>query len=204
MTHPHLTRPSRTLLAQIDVPNPGGKLRPGTFATVTMDLPNQAGAWRIPDTALLSGADGSQIAVVTAENTIHFQDVTIGRDYGKEMDVTGGLSGTEKIVSNPSNALTEGLNVKAVLAKPEAAPGGAGGAGGQGSPNSPGGAGGGHMAGAPAGGAPSAGAPADGQPGQPHAHQRRRGGGRNDEQPTPSRSRPGRSCPGRRHDGSGR
>ena len=109
---------SRTLLAQVDVPNHDERLRPGMFVTVSITLPQAAAGWRIPDTALIVDAEGDRVATVTADNKLHFVSVVIGRDYGKEMDITSGLNGDETLVANPSAALVEGMTVQKVVAPP--------------------------------------------------------------------------------------
>ena len=102
-----------------------------------MVLPVAQRAWRIADTALIADASGTRVATVTPDNKIHYQPVTVGRDYGKEMDITTGLTGRETLVANPTVALTEGLTVKPVIVQtkepsgaPDAAHGGAGQSGG--------------------------------------------------------------------------
>ena len=57
-------------------------------------------------------ADGSYVAIVTADNTIHFQKLVVGRDLGSTMEVVGGLSGGERLVVNPSDEVREGVSVK--------------------------------------------------------------------------------------------
>jgi multidrug efflux pump subunit AcrA (membrane-fusion protein) len=116
---------SRTLLTQIDVPNPGGRLRPGMYATVSMTVPQANAEWRIPDTALISDDLGNRVAVITDNDTIHFQQVVIDRDLGREMNISSGLTGNERLVANPNNGLQEGTKVQAVKAKAPAGPGGA-------------------------------------------------------------------------------
>ena len=105
---------SRTLSTEIRVANTKGLLRPGMFADVTFDVHQPRSEWRIPDTALLSDAEGTRVALVTPDKKIHFQPVVIGRDYGKEMDVTSGLNGDETLVASPNLALQEGMTVRTI------------------------------------------------------------------------------------------
>jgi len=49
--------------------------------------------------------------IVRPDNTLHFQPVQLGRDFGNEAEVLSGLVGEEKLVSNPSDDLHEGMRV---------------------------------------------------------------------------------------------
>jgi RND family efflux transporter MFP subunit len=105
---------TRTLLTQIDVPNASGRLLPGMFVYVTFKLAPSGTRWRVPATAVIFDAQGSRVAIVTPDNTIHFQSVEIGRDFGDAFDVQAGLQGQEMIVLQPTVALQEGQVVKPI------------------------------------------------------------------------------------------
>jgi multidrug efflux system membrane fusion protein len=128
---------SRTLRTEIDIDNKAGRLRPGMFANISMALPATTRSFRIPDTALVTDAQGTRVALVQPDKKIHFQSVVVGRDYGKEMDITSGLEGDEALVANPSVGLQEGMTVKTVAAREPGKPGekpGGGATGGMGKP----------------------------------------------------------------------
>jgi hypothetical protein len=57
-----------------------------------------------------------QIAVVR-DNRADLVPVTLGRDYGTEVEVVSGVSADDSIVENPSDSLTSGTRVEAVQAK---------------------------------------------------------------------------------------
>jgi len=42
--------------------------------------------------------------------------VTAGRDYGNAVEIVGGLTGSERIVVNPSDSLADGQTVRIVAA----------------------------------------------------------------------------------------
>jgi RND family efflux transporter MFP subunit len=107
---------TRTLLTQIDIPNPSGRLLPGMFVYVTFQLAPAGTRWRVPATAVVFDAQGSRVAIVGPGNTIHFQPVEIGRDFGDAFDVQAGLQGQEVIVLQPTVALQEGQLVKPITA----------------------------------------------------------------------------------------
>ena len=107
---------TRTLLTQIDIPNPSGRLLPGMFVYVTLQIAPSGRRWRVPATAVVFDAQGSRVAIVGPNNTIHFQQVEIGRDFGDSFDVQAGLLGQEQIVLQPTVALQEGQVVKPIAA----------------------------------------------------------------------------------------
>jgi HlyD family secretion protein len=103
---------SRSMLTEVDVPNPDGTLRPGLFVNVTFAIPRQRPAIVVPDAALVFNANGLQVAVVDADGTIRFRKVTIYRDFGTTTELQDGLHGQENLVLNPPTELVEGSRVK--------------------------------------------------------------------------------------------
>ena len=110
---------SRTLVAEVRLNNQDGSLRPGMFAQATLHLPHPGGAVLIPGPALVTNSDNTQVLLVGSSNKLHFQPVTVGRDFGKVIEITQGLRVGQKVVTSPSDALTEGETVK--LAPPQKA-----------------------------------------------------------------------------------
>lgn len=102
---------TRTLLTEIDVPNPKGQLLPGAYAQVHFDLKVQATRLSLPINALLFRAEGTRAAVVDADNKIHLQPVNIGRDYGTTVEILAGLRPLDSVVLNPSDSIEEGQQV---------------------------------------------------------------------------------------------
>ena len=64
---------SRSMLTEVDVPNPDGAIRPGLFVNVTFSIPRQSPAVVVPDEALVFNADGLRVATVEPDNTIRFR-----------------------------------------------------------------------------------------------------------------------------------
>jgi hypothetical protein len=48
---------------------------------------------------------------VAKDGAAHFQQVTIGQDFGSEIEIVQGLSGDEQIIANPGERITEGAKV---------------------------------------------------------------------------------------------
>jgi hypothetical protein len=80
----------------------------------------------VPGDALQVEADGTKVAVLQQDQTVHFQAIQVGRDYGDKIEVLSGLSDGETIIPRPGDAVREGMKVEAVamaVEKPAAAPG---------------------------------------------------------------------------------
>ena len=114
---------TRTLLTQVDIPNPTHRLLAGMFVYVTFKIGPSGTHWRLPSTAVIFNAQGTRVAIVGTGNKLHFQDVVLGRDFGTSIDVQAGLQGNETIVKQPTVALQEG-HVVAPIESPSPSGGG--------------------------------------------------------------------------------
>src|SRR6266849_1413538 len=104
---------TRTLRTEIDVPNPKGQLFPGSYAQVRFAVHVQAARISVPVNALLFRAEGPRAVVVGSDNKTHLKAVIIGKDYGTDVEILGGLDPSESIVVNPSDSLEDGEKVQA-------------------------------------------------------------------------------------------
>ncbi|HUA62658.1 MAG TPA: efflux RND transporter periplasmic adaptor subunit [Verrucomicrobiae bacterium] len=102
---------SRTLLTEVDVENPTGELLPGAFLSVHLKLASRQGTVIVPVNSLIFRSEGMQIAVVR-DNRANLVPVTIGRDYGTEVEIVSGLNVQDEIIENPSDSLVSGAEVQ--------------------------------------------------------------------------------------------
>jgi membrane fusion protein, multidrug efflux system len=102
---------TRTLLTEVDVPNPTGALMPGAYAEVHFAAESAAKRLSLPINALLFRPQGTMAAVVGPDNRIRLQRLTIGRDFGSSVEVLAGLSQEDAVVVNPPDSLEGGENV---------------------------------------------------------------------------------------------
>jgi RND family efflux transporter MFP subunit len=103
---------SRTLLVEVDVANPKGELLPGAYAEVHLKIPSNTPAYILPVTALIFQAQGMQVAEVDGNNRAQLKSITLGRDFGNEVEIIFGLSGQERIINNPPDSLIPGEEVR--------------------------------------------------------------------------------------------
>jgi RND family efflux transporter MFP subunit len=107
-----LDNAARTMLTEVQVDNKDGSLLPGMYAQVTFTIPQGRTSFLIPTSALVIDRNGTRVVTVSEAGKIHFVPVTVGRDMGTQVEVLGGLDGTESIVGSPSDLLQERENVE--------------------------------------------------------------------------------------------
>jgi RND family efflux transporter MFP subunit len=103
--------PSRTLLVEVDIPNPTGKLMPGAYGQVHIKLAVPSRPLLVPAGAILFQAAGPQIAVVNAQHKVELRKVTIGNDLGNTVEITGGITAQDTLIANPPDYLVNGMPV---------------------------------------------------------------------------------------------
>jgi RND family efflux transporter MFP subunit len=107
---------SRTLLTEIDIPNPDGVLSAGIYCTVELHIPRKVPSLSIPAGAIIFNANGVQVAVV--ENGVaHIRKITVARDLGTAVEALDGVKPGDQVILNPSVDLVDGAKVQ-VAANP--------------------------------------------------------------------------------------
>ena len=103
---------SRTMRVEVQIPNHDGALFAGMYAQVKFMLVDKSAPIVIPSDVFLFRPEGPQVVIVTSENTIHWQKIEVGRDFGNYLEVLKGLDVNTPVVMNPTDDLTEGLVVE--------------------------------------------------------------------------------------------
>lgn len=113
---------TRSLLVEIDLPNPDYALRPGTFAEVTLALREIPNALVLPPQAVVSGPKGKSVFTIV-QGKAKSVPVQTGITDGKWIEITTGLNGDEDVVVVGKRKLLEGSPVQTSPFKlPEAKP----------------------------------------------------------------------------------
>ncbi|HEX4066990.1 MAG TPA: efflux RND transporter periplasmic adaptor subunit [Acidobacteriaceae bacterium] len=102
---------SRTLNVEVDVANPQGRLRPGSYVFVHLKMPADIGAVTIPANTLLFRSEGLRVGVVRKGHA-QLVPITVGRDYGSSVEVVAGLTPSDAVILNPSDSLESGQAVQ--------------------------------------------------------------------------------------------
>lgn len=110
---------SRTLLVEVDVDNPTGELLPGAYAEVHFQIPNATRALILPVSALIFRSHGMQVGVVDDNQRAELKNITLGRDFGNEVEVVAGLSPDDSVIVNPPDSLISGELVRVVSSREE-------------------------------------------------------------------------------------
>jgi multidrug efflux pump subunit AcrA (membrane-fusion protein) len=106
---------TRTLLAEVQVANANGSLLPGMYSEVNFTTPRKEPPLLIRADALIVRGTGNTVAVVGEDNVVHFQQVQVGRDYGDQLEIVGGLEMGQRVVISAGDVVREGAKVKPVL-----------------------------------------------------------------------------------------
>lgn len=108
-----LNNSTRTLLTEVVIPNPGRAIPSGLYAQVKFAARSQGqNAVLLPANALKITPQGPMTVVLDPDMKVRFQPVTLGRDYGTTIEVTSGLTGNERVVTNPNDRLKDGMKVR--------------------------------------------------------------------------------------------
>jgi RND family efflux transporter MFP subunit len=102
---------TRTLLTEIDIPNPDGALPPGIYCSVELKIPRKTPSFLIPAEALIFNRNGLQAAVVK-DGTAEIRNVKVTRDLGTRVEVDAGLKAGERVILNPPVTLVDGSKVQ--------------------------------------------------------------------------------------------
>jgi RND family efflux transporter MFP subunit len=102
---------TRTLLAEVDVTNPTGKLLSGSYAEVHFKVPGTITTYILPVDTLLFRKEGLRVAVVK-DNKAQLLPVTPGRDFGDTIEIISGLQGNESVMVSPPDSVVNGEKVQ--------------------------------------------------------------------------------------------
>ena len=105
---------TRTLLTEVDVPNPKGRLLPGSFGVVHFAVGANVPRLTVPVNSMLFRAPGPQVAVVGSDQRVELRPLSIGRDYGTALEVLSGIGPGDLIIVNPPDSLEQGQKVRVV------------------------------------------------------------------------------------------
>ena len=103
---------SRTLLVELQVPNPSGEILAGSYAQVRFTEVADAHGLTLADNALVFRAQGSQVAVVGSDNKVQMRSIKIGRDFGSFVEILSGLDANDRAIVNPPDSIADGMSVQ--------------------------------------------------------------------------------------------
>ena len=101
---------TRTLLTEIDVPNPDHALTPGVYCTVELKIPRKTPSLVVPSEAIIFNRDGLSVAVVEG-GVARIHPVKVVRDFGTTVEVSAGVRDGDQVILNPPVDLIDGRKV---------------------------------------------------------------------------------------------
>ncbi len=111
-----IDKKSRSLLVELVADNEDGALTPGAFARVHFKVPPDRNAVTLPASALLFREDVVEVATLGLDSHVSLKKVRIARDFGSEVEITGGLGVDQRVVVNPPDSLAGGEEVRVASA----------------------------------------------------------------------------------------
>ncbi|WP_237394893.1 efflux RND transporter periplasmic adaptor subunit [Methylacidimicrobium sp. AP8] len=99
---------SRTLLTEVDVGNPDGRIVVNMYVDVIFHLPTASTLLLVPVNSVVYRSDGNFLLVVDKDSKVRFRKVELGHDLGNQMEITAGLRPDERVILNPPDSLEDG------------------------------------------------------------------------------------------------
>lgn len=101
---------TRTLQVDIEIPNENNALLPGAYVEVAMQIA-LGNSLIVPTNTLIFGAGGPYIAVVDKDNRAEKKKVTLGVDFGNQVEIRSGIAADDQLILNPMDSLVNGQAV---------------------------------------------------------------------------------------------
>jgi RND family efflux transporter MFP subunit len=103
---------TRTLRIEVDIPNAGDTVLPGSYGQVHLTLPTPHPGFSLPANALLYRPQGVQVATVDARGKVALKTIGPGRDFGSRIEVLTGLASNDLVILNPADSVVGGESVR--------------------------------------------------------------------------------------------
>ncbi len=116
---PETQADSRTLTVRIELPNRGGRLRPGMFATVSLQG-NRQPALVVPTEALIRTGKRTLVMLALDQGRYRPAEVQTGRETGDQTQILAGLSEGEKVVASGQFLIDSEASLSGMQARPVA------------------------------------------------------------------------------------
>jgi RND family efflux transporter MFP subunit len=110
---------TRTLLTEIDIPNPDGALPPGVYCSVELHIPRKTPSLLVPADAIIFNRNGIQVAVAN-HGKVEMRNIDVKRDLGTRVEVDSGIRAGDQVILNPPVTLIDGNKVRALPETPRA------------------------------------------------------------------------------------
>jgi membrane fusion protein, copper/silver efflux system len=113
---PDVNPTTRTIKARVVLANPGGELKPGMFATLTLDS-GEKPAMLVPAEAVIATGTRNVVIVAAGEGKFRPADVQPGRESGDMIEIRSGIAAGEKVVVSGQFLIDSEASLKATLGR---------------------------------------------------------------------------------------
>jgi len=105
---------TRTMMVEVDFPNPDGGILPGVFGKMTIVLEESSGRFVLPAACIHNAEKAGEchVYVVDSSDKVQQVPVTTGFDDGHQIEVTAGLTGNEQVITGMLGRLSPNQTVK--------------------------------------------------------------------------------------------
>lgn len=106
---------------ELRLPNPDNRIPAGMVGEVKLSVPRTAAAVIVPESAVITDADGTRVALLGPASKLDYRRVKVGRNLGGEIEILDGIAAGDQIVLAPNALLKAGTRVAAKKNPPPAA-----------------------------------------------------------------------------------
>ena len=99
---------TRTMLTEVDVPNPDLILDPGMYAETTIQLQQKDDALILPTQAVVQDGDQAYVLLVNAANRVERRNVTLGIQTSNRAQITSGLHAGDSVIASGQTSYQPG------------------------------------------------------------------------------------------------
>ncbi|MBN9693624.1 MAG: efflux RND transporter periplasmic adaptor subunit [Verrucomicrobia bacterium] len=103
---------SRTLLVELTVDNAKGEILAGGYGQVRLQGTLTNATLSLPSNTLLFRPEGTLVGLVKSDQTVELRPVTLGRDFGREIEIISGVNSNDVVILNPRDSLGSGNRVR--------------------------------------------------------------------------------------------
>jgi len=103
---------SRTLLTELEVDNSKNQILPYSYGEINFKPHSKNPPMTLPSDVLIFRSLGLQVGVVRPDGTVELRPVKVGRDFGQNIEILGGLTSADRVIANPTDSLVDGVKVR--------------------------------------------------------------------------------------------
>jgi RND family efflux transporter MFP subunit len=109
---------TRTMITEVDVPNPSGVIMPGMYAEVALQLKKQEGVLTVPLDAVERAGGANRLYAVDQAGTIRIVPVQLGIENSARVEIVSGIEEGQQVITGRKAGLNAGDRVAPKLATP--------------------------------------------------------------------------------------